>query len=229
MTTIKRMAPVQLLHGKVIRTRRKTAVTVERKSSTVRRKRFDMRVWNSLSLTIVTGVRGARGTIVLDNIWCIRRRWNKSPTTIWASGFRLFGIVPFGWWLTGIWGYRTPSASGTFAWCSCSVMTGRRRLPSGRRRGSRTPSTTGTFAWRSCSVMTGRHRLPSGRRRPSAAGNCGGGEGDFPQPSFDIMSVVHGMGIRRGLKANRCRRKKMIWDWKFINQLSAQYSPFSSK
>ena len=36
------------------------------------------------------------------------------------------------------------------------------------------------------------------------------GDGDFPQPSFDIMSVVHGMGIIRGLNANRCRRKKMI-------------------
>ena len=34
------------------------------------------------------------------------------------------------------------------------------------------------------------------------------GEGDFPQPSFDIMSVVHGMGIIRGLNANKCERKK---------------------
>ena len=36
------------------------------------------------------------------------------------------------------------------------------------------------------------------------------GEGDFPQPSFERRSVVHGMTIIRGLKADRCEREKMI-------------------
>ena len=36
------------------------------------------------------------------------------------------------------------------------------------------------------------------------------GGGDFVQPSFERRSVVHGMTIIRGLKADRCEREKMI-------------------